>query len=291
MSTVKSVKVTSAYTKATPTKEKKNLFLVLKNDSFQRGVTIVSFFVIWQIFGMMNAHFIWFNPVYLPTPTDILQSGLRMIEQGVLWKHIWSSTSRLAVGFFLGVILAVTAGFLIVRYKWIENTLDPLVNMIGPIPPFAFLPIFIIWLGVGEVSKLTLITYSTALPMLAYTVDGIRNVNPLLIRSALSLGASQAMVFKKIILPSTLPAIFVGMRVSLAVAFSAMVVSEMIGADAGLGYMIIDSRNFFMMANMFLACALIGLLYSIFAGILTMTERRIFRWKQGTQFTDAVYKK
>ncbi|EZH65929.1 nitrate ABC transporter permease [Bacillaceae bacterium JMAK1] len=261
-----------------------------RKDSLSRMITIAGFFALWQIIGMINAHFEWFNPTFLPTPVDVLGAALHLHDQGVLFTHIWSSTWRLGVGFILGVVIAVVLAFLIAKVKFVQNALEPLINVIGPIPPFALLPIFIIWMGVGELSKLTLITYATAIPMIAYTVDGIRNVNPLLVRSALSLGANQWQVFKSVILPSALPPIFVGMRVTLAISFSAMVVAEMIGAFSGLGYLIIDSRNFFQMDNMFLAAALIGVLYSIFALILSFIEKRLFKWRQGTQMNDAISK-
>ncbi|MDQ0207334.1 ABC transporter permease [Alkalicoccobacillus murimartini] len=263
---------------------------VFDREGILRGSTVLGFFVLWQIIGLANQQIEWMNPTFLPTPINVLEAALRLHEQGVLFTHIWSSTWRLLLGFILGVMIAVILAFLIAKFKPIQNVIEPLINMVGPIPPFALLPIFIIWMGVGELPKLSLIIYATAIPMIAYTVDGIRNVNPLLIRSALSLGATQWQVFKRVILPSSLPPIFVGMRVTLAIAFSAMVVAEMIGSHSGLGYLIIDSRNFFQMDNMFLAAALIGVLYSIFALILGQIERRLFKWKYGTQMNDAVSK-
>ncbi|WP_332634244.1 ABC transporter permease [Halalkalibacter flavus] len=279
---------TSIKVKSLPQRSK--LLTMWDKDRVGRTMTVIGFFVIWQIVGMLNLVYGWFNPVFLPTPFAVVEAALHLYGRGELFGHIWSSAWRLGVGFTLGVIIAVFLAFMIVKFKVVQNILDPLINMIGPIPPFALLPIFIIWMGVGEVSKLTLITYSTAIPMIAYTVDGIRNVNPSLIRSAMALGANQRQVFSKVILPSALPPIFVGMRVTLAISFSAMVVAEMIGSYSGLGYLIIDSRNFFQMANMFLAAALIGLLYFIFAFILSLIESRLFKWKQGNQINDAVQK-
>lgn len=273
---------------ATP--KRNSLQKFFDKDRIGRALSIISFFALWQTIGMLNVRMEWFNPVFLPTPINVMEAALHLHDRGVLLGHIWSSSWRLGAGFALGVLLAVTLAFLIVKFRIINNIVDPLINMIGPIPPFALLPIFIIWMGVGEVSKLALITYSTVIPMIAYTVDGIRNVNPLLIRSSLSLGANQRQVFTKVILPSALPPIFVGMRVTLAISFSAMVVAEMIGSYSGLGYLIIDSRNFFQMSNMFLAAALIGMLYFIFSVILRIIEARLFKWKKGSGFTDAIQK-
>ncbi|MDT8862934.1 ABC transporter permease [Alkalihalobacillus sp. MEB130] len=288
MATIENAKASVRVKTLSPPKSK--ILSMWDKDRISRAITVIVFFAMWQVIGMLNLVNGWFNPVFLPTPVAVFEAALHLHGRGELFGHIWSSAWRLGIGFVLGVLIAVILAFLIVKFKVVQNILDPLINMIGPIPPFALLPIFIIWMGVGEMSKLTLITYSTAIPMIAYTVDGIRNVNPSLIRSAMALGANQRQVFSKVIIPSALPPIFVGMRVTLAISFSAMVVAEMIGSYSGLGYLIIDSRNFFQMANMFLAAALIGLLYFIFAFILSLVESRLFRWKQGTQMNDAVQK-
>jgi ABC-type nitrate/sulfonate/bicarbonate transport system permease component len=246
-----------------------------------RWATLVAFFGLWQAVSVYNQAHHLFNPVFLPSPTMVIQAGQDLFRTGDLQRHIMASALRLLGGFGLGTIVAVGLGILITRSRIIENIADPLLTLIGPIPPFAFLPMFIIWLGIGENSKLTLIVYATALPILAYTVDGMKNVNPLLIRSALSLGASELQVFRRVILMSALPNILVGMRISLALSFSALVVAEMVGADAGLGYLIIDSRNFFKMPNMLLAAALIGIEYTLFDRILRLAESRLFRWRRG----------
>src|SRR5256712_3048098 len=185
------------------------------------------------------------------------------------------------MGFAWGPAWAGVGGFWVGRSRRLESMAAPLLDLVGPIPPFALLPIFIIWFGVGELPKLVFIAYATFLPVLAYTVDGVKSVNPLLIRSAYSLGASEMQIFRRVVLKSALPNIFVGMRVSLALSFSALVVAEMIGADAGLGYLIIDSRNFFRMANMFLAVSLIGVEYTLFSLLLGRGEGRLFPRRKG----------
>lgn len=251
------------------------------NAGWIRWVTLAVLFAAWQALSMYNQAHRMFNPVFLPSPTMVLQAAADLWRTGELQRHIVASALRIVVGFGLGTIVAVTLGMLVTRSKVFENILDPILNMIGPIPPFAFLPMFIIWLGIGENSKTTLIVYATSLPILAYTIDGMRNVNPLLIRSALSLGASEFDVFRRVILKSALPNIFVGMRISLALSFSALVVAESVGADAGLGYLIVDSRNYFKMPNMLLAAALIGIEYTLFERLLRLAESRLFRWRRG----------
>jgi sulfonate transport system permease protein len=255
--------------------------LRLGSTGWIRWATLAALFGLWQAVSVYNQAHRMFNPVFLPSPTLVLQAAADLSRTGELQRHILASAVRVLMGFGLGTLVAVTLGVLVTRSKVFENILDPILNMIGPIPPFAFLPMFIIWLGIGENSKTTLIVYATSLPILAYTIDGMRSVNPLLIRSALSLGASEFDVFRRVILKSALPNILVGMRISLALSFSALVVAESVGADAGLGYLIVDSRNYFKMPNMLLAAALIGIEYTIFERVLRLAERRLFRWRRG----------
>lgn len=248
---------------------------------YTRWATIIAFFAAWQLLSAYNAAHKLFNPVFLPGPTMVVEAGRGLLSTGVLYLHILQSAGRLLVGFTLGSAVAVALGILVGRSRRLESVAAPLLDLIGPIPPFALLPMFIIWFGVGELPKVVFIAYATFLPILAYTVDGVKSVNPLLIRSAYSLGASEMHIFRRVVLKSALPNIFVGMRVSLALSFSALVVAEMIGADAGLGYLIIDSRNFFRMANMFLAAALIGVEYTLFSLLLGKIEARLFGWRKG----------
>jgi len=248
---------------------------------YTRWGTIIAFFLIWQLISAYNAAHQLFNPVFLPAPTMVVDAGRALLGTGALYLHILQSAGRLLVGFTLGSAVAVVLGILVGRSRRLESVAAPLLDLVGPIPPFALLPVFIIWFGVGELPKVVFIAYATFLPILAYTVDGVKSVNPLLIRSAYSLGASEMHIFRRVVLKSALPNIFVGMRVSLALSFSALVVAEMIGADAGLGYLIIDSRNFFRMANMFLAAALIGVEYTLFSLLLGKIEARLFAWRKG----------
>ena len=246
-----------------------------------RWCSLFGFFAIWQIFGMLNKEYKFFNPVFLPSPADVIKVGYQMILDGTLVQHITSSLIRILIGFGIGTVVAILLGIIITRSELIESIVDPILSLIGPIPAFAFLPLFIIWFGVGEFPKITLIAYATFLPILTYTIDGLKSINPVLIRSALSLGASEFKVFTKVILKSALPNIFVGMRVSLALTFSALVVAEMMGADKGLGFIIVDARNWFKTANMFLAAALIGIEYSILDLALKLVCKHLFKWKKG----------
>lgn len=241
---------------------------------------ILVFFALWEAVSRMNVRLELFNPIFLPAPTAILKEGWQLAQSGIILDSITSSTIRIITGFVIGLLFAVAVGVLMNKYSAVEYWLSPVFNLLGPIPSLALLPIFIIWFGIGEFPKIVLIAWTTFIPVLANTLEGLRSVNPVLIRSALSLGASERHIFLKVILPSAIPSIFVGMQVSLGLGFSSLIVSEMMGAKSGLGYIIVDARNYFKMSNMFVAIVLIGLEFSIFSYLLRLLERRLVTWKK-----------
>lgn len=251
-----------------------------KRNKWYKVISLISFFIIWEIFSRINIDKGWFNPVFLPSPTLIINTAYVYIQEGILFKHIGVSLYRMLSGFVIGTTIAIVLGALITNFKVIENILMPIINMFGPIPVLAFLPMFLIWFGIGENSKITLIAYTTFVSMLSYVTDGIKNTDPLLIRSAASLGASKLQIFTKVILNSAMPNIFTGMKACLGLGFSSLVVAEMMGASSGLGYIIVDAKNWFKMADMFLAAILIGILYTIFYSVLTVIEGFLFKWKR-----------
>lgn len=251
-----------------------------KMDMYYKIFSLLFFFGLWQLISYLNGLNEWFNPVFLPSPAMVVETAYDYIVDGTLIGHIGMSFYRMIVGFVIGVAIAVVLGILIATKRDFDNIFSPILNLVGPIPVFAFLPMFLIWFGIGESSKIALIAYATFVPLITYVIDGIKNTDPVLIRSARSLGATPFQVFTKVIFKSALPHIFAGMKISLALTFSALVVAEMMGASEGLGYIIVNAKNWFKMADMFLAATLIGLEYTIFYAILTLIEKRLFRWKK-----------
>lgn len=251
-----------------------------KRNKWYKVLSLIVFFIIWEVGSRINVYQGWFNPVFLPSPSLIIETGYYYFQKGILFKHIGISLYRMLGGFVIGTVIAVILGALVASFKWLDNLVMPIINMFGPIPVLAFLPMFLIWFGIGEGSKITLIAYTTVIAMLPYVIDGIKNTDPLLIRSAVSLGASRFQVFTKVILNSAMPNIFTGMKACLGLGFSSLVVAEMMGASSGLGYIIVDAKNWFKMADMFLAAILIGILYTLFFCVLSILENILFKWKK-----------
>jgi len=246
------------------------------------GVLPISlFFVLWEIVARINAQTAWMNPVFLPSPSAIAATGWQLTQDGTLLPSVLDSTLRIAAGFVLGCILAIGLSVIMNRYRVVEEWFSPLISLVGPIPALALLPLFIIWFGIGEVPKVLLIAWTTLIPVQVYTLAGLKSVNPLLLRSAMSLGANSRSIFIKVILPSAIPNILAGAQVSLGLSFSSLIVAEMMGASSGLGYIIVNARNYFEVSNMFVAIVIIGLEYSLFSFGLRLIERRVMTWRKG----------
>ena len=250
------------------------------NSTAVRIGSIIAFVVIWQLFSFYNEKAELMNPVFLPGPIDVFRTMLEYLEDGTLFKHVSASLIRIFKGYFLGISIAILLGYFMAKIRILNDVLDPVLGIFGSIPPYAFCPLFIIWFGIGEVSKVFLITYTTLLPMIGYVVQGVRSVVPLLIRSAKSLGGSELQVFFRVLVPSALPFVLNGMKVCLGLTFSALIVAEMMGASTGLGYIIVNARNWFLVSDMFLSLVLIALIYTIIKQIICLLEAKFLKWKK-----------
>jgi sulfonate transport system permease protein len=220
-----------------------------------------------------------FNPIFLPGPWMVLGAVIELGAKGQLWVHIASTLERVAVGFGTGAVLALGLGLPAGYFRVARNLLEPVVELLRPIPPLAVLPLFIVWVGIGEGSKIGFITYATFFPMFLTTVHAVRQIDPLLLRAAQSLGAGPAQLFLRVILPAALPEVLTGVRLGVALSFFVIVISEFIGAEHGLGFLINDGRNFFLVPQMLGAAIVLGLLGWAGNEALKLLERRLLRWQ------------
>ena len=271
----------SVSTPITPTANQTRRKRAYEPSRIHRILPWILFFVLWEVITRLNGYLEFTNPNYFPGPISISQSAWALYQTGLIWESVVASTLRMLAGFSLGLVGAVLLGVLMNRYVLVETWVGPIITLTGAIPCLALLPLFIIWMGIGETPKIVMIAWATFLPILVYTLDGLRSVNANLIRSAMSLGASSKQIFLRVVLPSTIPNILVGANLSLGLAFSALVVSEMMGAKTGIGFIIVDARNFFKINNMFVAIILISLEFSLFAWLMKLLERKVISWREG----------
>jgi ABC-type nitrate/sulfonate/bicarbonate transport system permease component len=240
---------------------------------------IAAFLALWSILSGAVVVLKLFNPIFLPGPWLVLGNVLDMAVRGSLWIHLAATLERVALGFGAGAALGVGLGLAAGHFTPIRHVVEPLVELLRPIPPLAMLPMFIVWVGIGETSKVGFITYATFFPIFLTTITGVRQIDPLLLRAAQSLGARGVGLFTRVILPAALPDILTGLRLGVALAFFVIVISEFIGAEHGLGYLINDGRNFFLVPQMLGAAVVLGLLGYAGNGLVRLLERRLTRWQ------------
>jgi NitT/TauT family transport system permease protein len=181
--------------------------------------------------------------VIFPTPWQVLTAAAELAADGTLWRHVAASLLRVGAGFGLAICVAVPLGLWMGWAKGAYDTLNPLLQILRPISPIAWIPIAILWFGVGNASPIYLIFISSVFPLTVQTTVGVHGIERRFLNAAENFGVSRASLFKQVIVPAVLPQIVVGMRIALGVAWLVVVAAEMIALRSGLGYMIMDSRN------------------------------------------------
>jgi len=221
-------------------------------------------------------------PVLLPTPGDVAAVFAETVRDGTLPRHVITSLARVGVGFGLAAVAALAFGLLAAMCVPMRLVLEPIVEFVRPIPPLAFLPMFLVWFGLGEASKVAFIGYTTFFPMFVAIAAAVLRVDVTLLRAAASLGAGHFDLVRRVIVPAALPGIIVALRLGFALALFVIVGAEFMGADAGLGHLIMEGRTFFLPAQIVMGALVLGLLGSIVNALLLAAERWLFRWREQT---------
>jgi NitT/TauT family transport system permease protein len=216
-----------------------------------------------------------------PTPGQVVAGTLELARDGSLWEHIGASLLRVGLGFGLAVAIAVPLGLWMGWVKGAYLTLNPIFQMLRPISPIAWIPIAILWFGIGNVAPVFLIFMASVFPMVVQTIAGVQTIEPRFLRAAANFGVSRRTLFLRVVVPATLPQIIVGMRIGLGVAWLVVVAAEMIALHSGLGYLIIDSRNAGNRYDLVVAgMIIIGLIGLLLDGLMRLLEgMRIVRWR------------
>jgi NitT/TauT family transport system permease protein len=221
--------------------------------------------------------------VIFPTPLQVVTGTFELVQDGTLWNHIGSSLFRVASGFLLAVMVAVPLGLWMGWVNGAFRTLNPMVQILRPISPIAWIPLAILWFGVGDVSPIFLIFLSSVFPLVVQTIAGVHTIDRQYLQAAENFGVSRAKLFLKVVIPAALPQIIVGMRIALGVAWLVVVAAEMIALRSGLGYLIIDSRNAGNRYDLVVAgMVIIGLTGLLLDGLMRRLERlKTVRWRYG----------
>ena len=235
------------------------------------SLSVLGFIAIWQV---VATYFV--DPYFLPSPVRVVEGAIEMNKEGVLLPSIWASLGRIFVGWLLGSAIAIPIGLLVGTSPLVKSLLDPFIHFFRFVPAIALVTLFIVWFGIGESSKILLITYATGFIVMINTASGVALIPQEKLDAAHSLGANPRQVFLNVVVPAALPQVYVGMRLAMASSFLVIVAAEMLAAQSGLGYLVWTSRLYFKVNWMFAAIVILGLL-----GFMT---DRLWRYLGGRLF-------
>jgi NitT/TauT family transport system permease protein len=219
--------------------------------------------------------------VIFPTPWQVVTGLWQLNLDGSLWADIGASLFRVACGFLLAVAFAIPLGLWMGWVRGAFVTLNPIFQILRPISPIAWIPIAILWFGVGNLSPIYLIFISSMFPMIVQTTAGVHTIERRYLRAAANFGVSRYALFTQVVIPAVLPQVLVGMRIGLGVAWLVVVAAEMIALHSGLGYLIIDSRNAGNRYDLVVAgMIVIGLIGLMLDRVMRLLEaHRLVRWR------------
>ena len=221
--------------------------------------------------------------LFLPTPAEVYAAAVSIYQDGyanaTLWEHVSASLARIFLAFAIAVGLGIPIGLVMGLSRWAKGVFDAPIEFYWPLPPLAYLPLMIIWLGIGEASKITLLSLAMFAPIALSAQAGVRSVTQERVNAALSLGATRWQLMREVILPSALPEILTGARISLGVGWGTLVAAELIAATRGIGYLIMSASQFLATDVVFVGIAIIAACAFAFSVVMRTLERVLVPWK------------
>jgi NitT/TauT family transport system permease protein len=240
-----------------------------------RVLALLGLAVAWELVTRTG----WVSSLFLPSPSGVLAEGLEMARSGELLVHLSTSLRRLGWGFGVGATAGIGVGVAVGFFSLADAVVQPLIAATFPIPKIALLPLLILWLGIGEPSKVAVVALGVFFPMAINTYAGVRQADPLLIRAAVSFGAGRWSVIRKVVLPSALPMVFAGLRLGAGTALLLLVAAEQIAADAGIGFLILQSGNLMETTKLMVGIVVLSLLGVLSYWAIGALERTVIRWR------------
>jgi NitT/TauT family transport system permease protein len=239
------------------------------------AATLLGLIALWQIGDWLRV----IPTLFLPAPIDIAVALYHLTISGELWKQLSASLVRLAIGWLVGTVFGIGLGLAVGLWSPLRSPGMAVVSALFPIPKIALVPLFIIWFGIGEGSKIVTLSLGVFLPTVIATAGGVDNVPRSLIRMAQSFGLSRAAIVRKVVLPAALPAILNSFRVTSSIAIVLLVAAEMIGADRGIGAFVLSAGNLYDTDNLLAGIVVLSLLGLAVSWLIGWAERRFLAWR------------
>lgn len=240
-----------------------------------RVLPFVVVVALWQLLHVTEV----VAPNLLPSPLEVVRSGIRLYSRGELVTHVVTSTLRVLVGVVVGVTLAIPVGFALGWYSGLRKFFDPLLNFFRALPPIALVPLVVVYVGIGEAGRLFVLIYASFFPATIVIYEGITGIESIYVRAARVLGANSAEMFLKVVFPFALPHVLTAFRVALGVAWATLVAAELVAARTGLGAMIQNASNFFQIPTIFLGIIIIGVVALLMDSMVRLLIARFVTWR------------
>jgi NitT/TauT family transport system permease protein len=257
------------------TVEDRTAFLVHREHPAVRAMALLGLLALWEIAARAG----WVPALFLPSPLGVLRELVEMTLSGQILIHLSASLRRLLAGFTAGATAGISVGVVVGFFGLADAVGQPLIAATFPIPKIALLPLLILWLGIGEASKVAVIALGVFFPMAINTYAGVRQADPLLIRAAVSFGAGRWSVIRKVVIPSALPMVFAGLKLGAGTALLLLVAAEMIGAESGIGFLVLQAGNLMETTKLMVGIVVLSLLGVLSHWALTWLERVVIPWR------------
>ncbi|MCL6547459.1 MAG: ABC transporter permease subunit [Alicyclobacillus sp.] len=248
----------------------------------EHGVTLVTLAVLFAAWYVITA-FGWVAPVFLPSPATVWHAFVTILFQGykghTLAQHLGISLERMGIAYGLAVVTGIPLGLASGYSSLVRAVIDPLVEFYRPLPPLAYYTLLVIWMGIGDASKIALLYLAAFAPIYIACMSGVRGVSRERMYGAMTLGASKWQLFWHVIFPSCLPEIFTGMRTAIGFTYTTLVAAEMVAAVSGIGWMVLNASNFLRSDIVFVGIIIMGITGVVIDWVFRQVERRVVPWK------------
>jgi NitT/TauT family transport system permease protein len=255
--------------------EDRAAFLLRREHPAVRVLALAGLVAAWEGLARLG----WVPVLFLPSPLGVVREFADMLASGQIATHLSASLARLVLGFGAGALAGIAAGVAVGFFSLAEAIGQPIIAATFPIPKIALLPLLILWLGIGEPSKVAVIALGVFFPMAINTHTGVRQADPLLIRAAVAFGAGRWSVIRKVVIPSALPMVFAGLKLGAGTALLLLVAAEMIGAESGIGFLVLQAGNLMETTKLMVGIVLLSLLGLLSHWALGRFERLVIPWR------------
>lgn len=240
------------------------------------AASVLFFIALWE--AVCRAGLV--DPIFLPPPSAALGKAAAMLGDGTFWPHILASARRVMIGFLAATAVAIPLGIFLGTSSFARAVFDPVLSFLRPLPSMSWIPLSLLWFGITETQKYSIVFMGCFAPAMVYVIEATRNVDPLLVRAAQNLGANRWQVMKEVILPGSLSQILSGFKVILGLAWTCVIAAELVAAREGLGFLIMNGKEFFQTEVVVLGMVLISTTVLITDFVFRHIENWVLRWKQ-----------